>query len=154
MQAARQLRYFQTVQRILVSLLLLDLLAFWPLAERLRQPQDMAYSEAESLQTMQQAALPAAAGNLFGNICIEAEEKISLAQACLLINGMKSGDFREGYLTVRVRPGDILQIDASAYQRELIFFVVETSASIDSNYLRAEVISYGDVADVGIIVFH
>ncbi|MDO4733092.1 MAG: hypothetical protein Q4B50_06220, partial [Bacillota bacterium] len=62
---------------------------------------------------------------LFGNIRIESQEQVSLSRAFLLINGEQCGDFSQGQLSVRVYPGDVLRVDASAYLRELYFSIVE-----------------------------
>lgn len=150
----REAYFFEKVQRALAVLLILDLLAFLLAADWLRQPAGLESAAVLSGAAPAEAVPAAAEAGLFGNLYIECEEQISLSAARLLINGQDSGDFREGFLTARVRPGDVVQIDGSAYLRALSFSVEAVSASIDSSYLRAGVTSNGNIVDVGIIVFH
>ena len=91
--------------------------------------------------------------NLFGNITISSQEQLSLAKAVLSINGENCGDFSQGEVTVRVYPDDVLAVDASAYQRELSFYIVQVSPSIRRELLQENLYCCGDIREFGKIEF-
>ncbi|MEG1500350.1 MAG: hypothetical protein RR396_00155 [Clostridiales bacterium] len=74
---------------------------------------------------------------LFGNILLETEDKVSLPKAYLLINGQKAGDLAQGELLTRVYPNDYLLIDASAYGRDLQFYLKNPSSNLKTDDLPA-----------------
>ena len=99
------------------------------------------------------ASTPSEQG-VFGNITIASEERVSLGQAKLLINGAPQGDFSRGELTVRVYPDDFLEIDGTAYQRRLQFQITAFSAAIDPSDLAASIVCQGDRQELGTVKFH
>lgn len=90
---------------------------------------------------------------LFGNIRILTEDSLTLEFAHVRINNIPFGDFADKEILLRVYPGDIISIDGSAYKRALSFSITATSSNISPDYLKATVITNGDIADAGIIVF-
>lgn len=79
-----------------------------------------------------ESALPAARDEnaLFANLELATAENVSLPQAILKINGVECGNFEHGSLLLRVYPGDWLEIDCSAYARELFFETVSASLNL------------------------
>ncbi len=102
-------------------------------------------------------AAPASAwqteAGLFGNLTVTTERGVSLPAAQLLVNGEPSGDFADGRRTVRVYPGDVVAVDASAYRRRLTFTVAAASASICIEDLPAAIDTEGNCVEIGVIRF-
>lgn len=65
-----------------------------------------------------------------GTITVKTVDYTSLAQAFLLINGHRAGDFSEGKLTVAVASGDVLEIDAEHYMHPVQFRIEKVSSGI------------------------
>ena len=89
----------------------------------------------------------------FGKITIESEEGVSLAYAKLMINGLEAASFAAGCAEVRLRPGDIVAIDACAYHKKLVFTIKEKSSSLSDVYLNKEIVCNGSTELVGTAVF-
>jgi hypothetical protein len=92
-------------------------------------------------------------GLLFGNLQLETEGNLSLAAAKLYINGILAGNFGSGSLLTRVYEGDILVLDAAAYQRQLTFFLTTVSTNIDTSELSAQIITDGNAGEMPEISF-
>lgn len=73
---------------------------------------------------------------LFANLTVELQDFSSLAKAGLLINGEKAADFRLKQVTVKVFPGDTIEIDGSFYSRPLTFKVVQASSHLSQPCLH------------------
>lgn len=143
--------YFHIVQRVILLLLAADLLLMTVGADLLPTPEEARV--AEIALPLDAVPVRSESGGLFGNVHILSEDNVSLDRAYLLINGERVGDFGAGEITMRVYPGDILSIDASAYRRAIYFYLDSYSTAIDGAYLRASVICNGDTADLGTVVF-
>jgi hypothetical protein len=81
----------------------------------------------------QSAPVARDAAELFGNIRLKSENKISLPEAVILINGRKAADFSSGEVLFRVYEGDAAVIDSSAYARDLVFYLEGCSANLNMN---------------------
>lgn len=136
------LSFFAVAACLLFSFVQLELYSPFSADESL--PPEIYVSAVSSRQTE---------SGLFGNITIESQEQVSLAMAVLFINGERCGDFSQGSLTVRVYPEDVLTVDASAYRRELSFFIVEASPSIRAELLLNPLCCNGDTQEFGKIQF-
>ena len=88
----------------------------------------------------------------FANLTLSSEDRVSLEQAYLLINGETAGSFAQGVLRVRVYDGDLLAVDCRAYDRELDFTVDEMSASVEERYLPQRFSCRGEAAVWGFVV--
>lgn len=144
-------RYFDLVQQILLLIMLsaMVLLLTWP---RLHPPAEQSISI--SADTSNSLAVTAQAGNDFGKLYISTDDDLQLGSAYVLINGERAGNFANGDVTVRVYPGDVVELDGSRYQRSIHFSVQALSSSIDSSYLFAAPTTQSDIVRAGIIVFH
>lgn len=91
--------------------------------------------------------------SLFGNIRIITADGLSLAYAKVLINGIDYGNLGKGELLLRVYPGDTISIDGSAYQRQLLFQIRAVSSNISREFLQTDIVTDGNIAEAGIIVF-
>lgn len=67
---------------------------------------------------------------LFASMTIEVSDYENLEEARLLINGEEAGTFVQKQLVVRVYPGDVLEIDTSAYLTPCRFQIVKKSSHI------------------------
>ena len=92
-------------------------------------------------------------GQLFGNLQLETEGGVSLAAARLYINDIFVGNFGTGSLFTRVYEGDRLVLDASAYQRQIIFLLTTVSTNIDTSELTARIITDGNAVELPPIRF-
>ena len=144
------MRYYQAVQGVLVFLLLVGAACAVLLSFSRENEETPTLS-----QDLEPVAIPARAEEegLFGNLYLESEEQISLEQAYLWINGEKCGDFAQGSLTVRVYPGDVIQLDTLAYGRTLFFSIQAVSSSIDMDYLSSAITCFAEIVTVGVIIF-
>lgn len=89
---------------------------------------------------------------LFGNITIELTGYNTLPQAQVLVNGVSAG-FTEKQVMVRVYAGDVVEVDASAYDRSVSFAVVKASANINIDYLQERLTVNSSKAKVGEVLF-
>ena len=144
-------RYFSFVQRLLLSLFLITFVLWitWPALHPDTIPQETILQESAA-----RVPVMASYQGEFGNIRISTQGGLTLGYAYLLINGEAVGDFGTGSLTVRVYPGDILELDCQLYDKAVHFSVEALSASINKDYLLEMVSCYGDISKVGVIVFH
>ncbi|MDD2568021.1 MAG: hypothetical protein PHN47_03495 [Clostridia bacterium] len=90
---------------------------------------------------------------LFGNLTIEITGYNTLPEALVLINGSPAGNFKEKQVTIRVYAGDVVEVDASAYERFISFAVVKASGNINVEYLREKLTVNGSKAKVGEVLF-
>ena len=90
---------------------------------------------------------------LFASITIEVCDYKNLAEAILLINGEESGSFLDKQLVVRVYPGDLLEIDTSAYLEPCRFRIVKKSSHIREDLIVEEIITEQGYGWIGKIVF-
>lgn len=146
-------KWLKTVQKVIVALLIADAAIWAALTLLPGQPLAAPGGEAEAQVYESVISSNSDAAGLFGNITVETEGRVSAAAACLLINGVPSGDFREGIVTARVYPGAVLAVDATAYQRPIAFYITAMSSGLDGDYLRAVVIARAEVAELGSVVF-
>ena len=146
--------WLKKVQKILFVFLLADMIALvyynilplYGVADRVSCTADLTvFDTAVPVQQMD--------SGIFGNICFSSSDGISLAKAQLLVNGAVTGNFADGELIIRVYPGDIIDIDASAYKRQVVFTVDVISSNIDKGILPKMIKTNGDVVQVGIIRF-
>jgi hypothetical protein len=102
-----------------------------------------------------EAVVPAAASNsgLYGSITLELAEYSRLEHAYVLINGVKAGDFSEPELTLRVFDGDVLEVDASAYNVPVRIRLQKASYGIDRERLFSEVQVCGERKEIGCVIF-
>ncbi len=100
----------------------------------------------------EEAVVTADEESLFGNIRISSDG-VSLEQAYLLINDQRSGNFGDGELVVRVYEGDTVEIDGSAYKRQLDFSISAVSSNIDSDYWSKVVQTNGNIVKIALIKF-
>lgn len=108
----------------------------------------------ENVLSLYEPSVPSSAiQSDFGKITIESEEGVSLAYAKLMINGLEAASFAAGCAEIRLRPGDIISIDACAYRRKLVFTIKEKSSSLSDVYLNKEIICNGSTELVGTAVF-
>ncbi|GEM_PF-2302989 len=90
---------------------------------------------------------------LFGNITVEVVGYDSLSAAVLLINGEEAGSFEQGSVVARVYEGDVVEIDASAYNTWLTFLLVQCSSNIKKESLAKELTMQGGRGELGQITF-
>jgi len=90
---------------------------------------------------------------LFGTITLEASGVQSLKQAVILVNGAEVLAFETSRVVLRVYPGDVVEIDASAYSRTLTFHLVSASSNIRLQNLNREITVHGGKSPVGTITF-
>ncbi|GAW91007.1 hypothetical protein [Calderihabitans maritimus] len=89
----------------------------------------------------------------FATVTLRLENYSTLQKAILLVNGEKVADFRDKQVTVRVFPGDFLEIDGSFYTLPLRFKVVATSSNIARPSVGQVIEVQGGVAKVGKVIF-
>lgn len=151
---SKKILWLKKVQKVLLLLLFADMVALvyynvlplYGVADRDSYDTDLiVFDTAVPVQQID--------NGLFGNISVSSSDGISLAKAQLLINGVVMGNFADGEVIVRVYPGDIIDIDGSAYKRQVSFMVNVISSNIDDNILPKEIKTNGDVVQVGIISF-
>lgn len=140
--------YYLAVQRVLV----LVMLAAAALSAVLPAAKPAPDGEPLLAPVMAQPVAAAREGD-FGNLEVVSGQGLSLSQALVLVNGVKQGDLAAGRLSLRVCPGDVVELDLNAYQRLLSFQVIPVSANIDPDYLRLSVSGSSGVLSLGIIVF-
>jgi hypothetical protein len=90
---------------------------------------------------------------LFGNIHIYTENQVSLSEAYVEVNGIRAGNFAKGNLLLRVYDGDTVNINTTAYKRELVFYISLISANIDSDSIKKELLVNGENIQAGVIKF-
>jgi hypothetical protein len=73
-------------------------------------------------------------------------------RALLLRNNLAVADFRSGVATVKVRPGDVLDVDGDAYRRPLTFQVVAAGPDLASPRAGTQVTTMGSTALLGRVV--
>jgi hypothetical protein len=54
----------------------------------------------------------------------------SLPLARVLVNGEPRGEFRDRYVTVHVREGDVLEVDGTRYKRPLVIEILDVSGEV------------------------
>lgn len=90
---------------------------------------------------------------LFASLTIEVCDYDSLEEACLLINGETAGRFRNKNLVVRVYPGDILELDTSAYLTPCRFRVTKKSSHIREEAIETSITTESGYGWIGKISF-
>lgn len=75
----------------------------------------------------------------------------SAPEARVLLNGTTVARFTTASQQVRVRPGQVLEVDGSAYRQPLLFRVTAVDPSLTSPGLGKEVITQGDVQSFGLV---
>lgn len=73
----------------------------------------------------------------------------SLPLAKVLINGEPRGEFRDRYVTVFVREGDVLEIDGTRYNRPLDIEVLDVSREVIMPVAGARITVEGSVSPLG-----
>jgi hypothetical protein len=66
------------------------------------------------------------------DLVLEAKEYSSLPRAVLLVNGQKTASFEETKKTLKVRGGDVVEIDSTAYNFPIEYVVREVSPNCTS----------------------
>ena len=136
--------YFHFMQHILLLLMISDLLLFGMFYQ---QDPD------SSLIDMPLASVSTSGGEgKFANLSIANSEQLSLPKAYVLVNGKRSGDFSAGQCTLRVYDGDIIDIDCTAYGRQLNFTLQPISSSLVTSYLEQTVSCRQNCVSAGVIV--
>ncbi len=102
-----------------------------------------------------QPVLPAGRdeSQLFGTLTLEVTGVQSLSQAVVLVNGQETLAFETAKVVLRVYPGDVVEIDASAYSRTLTFHLVSASSNIRLQSLNREITVHGGKSTVGTVTF-
>lgn len=90
---------------------------------------------------------------LFASLTIEVSDYDSLEQAYLLVNGAVSGSFHGKQLVVRVYPGDVLEIDTSAYLSPCRFQIIKKSSHIREETMETLITTENGYGWVGKISF-
>ena len=90
---------------------------------------------------------------IFGNIELMSKDEVSLAKAYVMINGQKSGNFKDGDVLIRVYEGDIVSIDTTAYDRKIEFYIRNYSKNINIDKLNQILESSQGLVDVGTVSF-
>jgi len=145
--------YFIVVQRIITALLLL-VVAFAIDAGAGQGGRDVQPDEILPM-SFATTLLPAATlpQGQYSQVVVTAETKLQLSQAFVLVNGEKAAALTDGQAAVQVAAGDIIGIDASAYQRQITFYIEASSPLMDPLYYAEEVSCCGDAVTVGVAVF-
>lgn len=84
-----------------------------------------------------------------GTITVEVKGVSFLSQAYLLINDERVGDFREGKISIPVRPGDKISIDTAYYQRPQCFEIIRVSNNIDYPRTGQIIETNGNIVTIG-----
>jgi len=92
-------------------------------------------------------------GELFGTLTLEVAEMKSLDLATVYVNGQETLSFHSAQVTIRVYPGDVVEIDASAYRRSLQFRLVSASSNIRTDTLAQTITVQGGRSLVGTVTF-
>lgn len=90
---------------------------------------------------------------LFASLTIEVCDYDNLEQACLLINGETAGWFSSKNLVVRVYPGDVLELDTSAYLNPCRFQVIKKSSHIREAAIETMITTENGYGWIGKISF-
>ncbi|MCI8337016.1 MAG: hypothetical protein HFI72_07680 [Peptococcaceae bacterium] len=90
---------------------------------------------------------------LFASLTIEVCDYDNLKEAHLLVNGEVAGTFHGKQLVVRVYPGDMLEIDTSAYLNTCRFRITKKSSHIREETIAEEIITENGYGWIGKISF-
>ena len=99
------------------------------------------------------AAVTAQTTGLTGTVVWRLVDYSSLEELRLLQNGHEVGRFTSAEVRLRVADGDVLEVDASAYQRPVRLKLQQASSGIDRSYLLRELGLCGERLPLGKIVF-
>lgn len=90
---------------------------------------------------------------VWGNVVLELEDFSTLPEARILINGVEASNFSEKQVTLRVENGDVIAVDASAYNSPFKVRIKSVSSVIDVRELREMSIIDEDYQTIGKIIF-
>lgn len=99
------------------------------------------------------AAVTAQTTGLTGTVVWRLTDYSCLEELRLLKNGYEAGRFTSAEVRLRVADGDVLEIDATAYQRPVRLKLQQASSGIDRSYLLRELGLSGERLRLGKIVF-
>jgi len=86
-------------------------------------------------------------------VTLQLENFSSLAKAKVRVNGRDEADFLEKQVSVKVRPGDLLEVDGSFYNRAIRVKVLDTSPIIKSPREGGEYLIRSGVVQLGRVEF-
>ena len=100
-------------------------------------------------------ARPAAADEdkVWGNVTLELMDFSTLPGAKALLNGEAAGEFREQSPTLRVEYGDVIAVDATAYESPVRVRIKSVSSVIDVRDLQEVTVINGECKELGKIKF-
>ena len=117
-------------------------------------PQVLQYEQVPELEKLEQPlAVDVQNGGLFASMTIAVCDYDSLEEAYLLVNGEVAGHFSGKQLVVRVYPGDVLEIDTTAYLSPCRFQVVKKSSHIREETIETMVTTAQGYGWIGKISF-
>lgn len=118
-------------------------------------PQVLQYEQGQeqSIKLEQPLAVDVKNEGLFASLTIEVCDYDNLEQAHLLINGETAGRFSGKNLVVRVYPGDVLEIDTSAYLNPCRFQVTKKSSHIREETIETTITTENGYGWIGKISF-
>jgi hypothetical protein len=90
---------------------------------------------------------------LFAHVTLELKDYSSLAKANLLVNQKKVADFRQKQITIRILPGDIIEIDGSFYNQPINFEITKISPNIIESSFQKQIRTNSNVVLVGKVEF-
>ena len=77
----------------------------------------------------------------------------TLPLARVLVNGEPRGEFRDRYVTVYVREGDILEVDGTRYKRPLEIEILDVSDEVVTPAAGTKIRIEGSINNIGRIAF-
>ena len=86
---------------------------------------------------------------VFATVTLRIENVTCLEKVALLINGREIIDFMGKLVTVKVFPGDVMAVDGSFYDHEIIFSVFSTSENILEPQKNQLFRVNGDIVTIG-----
>ena len=117
-------------------------------------PMALQYAETPGADSLEQPlAVDVKNEGLFASLTIEVCDYDNLREAHLLVNGEVAGTFHDKQLVVRVYPGDMLEIDTSAYLNTCRFRIIKKSSHIRAETIAEEIITENGYGWIGKISF-
>ncbi|MDA8235577.1 MAG: hypothetical protein M0Z31_12405 [Clostridia bacterium] len=86
-------------------------------------------------------------------VTLQLENFSSLAKAKIIVNGREVGNFTEKLVSVKVRPGDLLEVDGSFYQQAIRVKVLDTSPIIKRPEEGGEFLVRSGITQLGKVKF-
>lgn len=106
----------------------------------------------ERVEGLKLQTLPADSASNTVTVSIKLLDLSRAARAILLVDGSPAGTFASGELSVKVRAGQLLEIDCQAYGRELRFAVVGATGGTLAPLAGQVVTTRGGIALLGRVI--